>query len=64
MTAPTTATWPYRTALIRAALALLLAIVSMMFDNWAGMALMIAAILVGILAAVDLFRAWGNRAGR
>lgn len=64
MTAPTSAPWPYRPALIRAALALLLAIVSMMFDNWAGTALMIVAIVVGILAAVDLYRAWGRRAQR
>jgi hypothetical protein len=61
MTAPTPAPWPYRSALILAASALLLAIVSMMFDSWVGTALMIGAIAAGVLSALGLYQAWGRR---
>jgi len=44
--------------LIFAAIALLTAIVSMMFENWTGTALMVTSIVVDVLAMVSFYRAW------
>jgi Na+/H+ antiporter NhaD/arsenite permease-like protein len=50
--------WPFNRSLIFAALALLTAIVSMMFENWTGTVLMVGSIVLDVLAAVSFYRAW------
>ena len=50
--------WPFNHSLIFAAIALLTAIVSMMFENWTGTALMVASIVVDVLAMASFYRAW------
>jgi hypothetical protein len=55
---PLSTSWPFNFSLILAALALLTAIVSMMFENWTGTALMVGSIVVDILSMVSFYRAW------
>jgi len=53
--------WPFNRSLIFAAIALLTAIVSMMFENWTGTALMAVSIAVDVLAMASFYRAWTIR---
>lgn len=55
---PISTPWPFNLSLIFAAIALLTAIVSMMFENWTGTALMVTSIVVDVLAMVSFYRAW------
>jgi hypothetical protein len=55
---PISTPWPFNYSLILAATALLTAIVSMMFENWAGTALMVGSIVIDVLAMVSFYRAW------
>ena len=55
---PISSPWPFNFSVILAAIALLTANVSMMFENWAGTALMLASIAVDALAMVYFYRAW------
>jgi len=55
---PISRPWPFNFSLILAAIALLTAIVSMMFENSAGTALMVASIVADVLAMVYFYRAW------
>ena len=55
---PISSPWPFNLSLIFAAIALLIAIVSMMFTNWAGTTLMVASIIVDVMAMVSFYRAW------
>ena len=50
--------WPFNHALIFAAIALLTAIVSMMFENGTGTVLMVVSIVVDVLAMASFYRAW------
>ena len=52
--------WPFNFCLLLAATALLTAIVSMMFENWAGTVLMVGSIVVDVLAMVSFYRAWAG----
>lgn len=58
MNDPISTPWPFNFSLILAASALLTAIVSMMFENWGGTALMAASIALDVLATVSFYRAW------
>jgi hypothetical protein len=55
---PISTPWPFNFSLIWAAAALLTAIVSMMFENWTGTALMAGSIVMDVLAMVSFYRAW------
>ena len=57
---PISTPWPFNLSLIFAAIALLTAIVSMMFENWTGTALMVTSIVVDVLAMVSFYRAWAS----
>jgi hypothetical protein len=61
MTTPTDPTWAYRPALILTASALLLAMVSMMFATWVGIALGLGAAVLVALAAMRFREAWRRR---
>ena len=58
MNDPISTPWPFNFTLILAAAALLTAIVSMMFENWTGTALMVGSIVMDVLAAVNFYCAW------
>jgi hypothetical protein len=55
---PISSPWPFNFSLILAAIALLTAIVSMMFENWVGTTLMLASIAVDVMAMVNFYHAW------
>ena len=62
MTVSNSVPWPYRTALILTAIALLLAMISFMFAGFVGTALAIAAAAVAAFAGLRFWQAWRQRA--
>jgi glucose-6-phosphate-specific signal transduction histidine kinase len=58
MTLPTEAKWPYRPALLLAAIALLLAMASMLAAAWIATLLLVAAVVFALVAVVHFWQKW------
>ena len=58
MTVPTDAKWPYRPALLLAAIALLLAMGSMLTVAWISTLLLVAAAVFGLVAVMHFWQKW------
>jgi hypothetical protein len=58
MTVPSEAKWPYRPALLLAAIALLLAMASMLAAAWIATLLLIAAVVFALIAVMHFWQKW------
>jgi fatty acid desaturase len=58
MTIPTNAKWPYRPALLLAAIALLLAMGSMLAVAWIATLLLVAAAVFALVAVMHFWQKW------
>jgi hypothetical protein len=58
MTIPTNAKWPYRPALLLAAIALLLAMGSMLAVAWVATLLLVAAAVFALVAVMHFWQKW------
>jgi fatty acid desaturase len=58
MTLPTEAKWPYRPALLLAAIALLLAMASMLAVTWIATLLLVAAVVFALVAVMHFWQKW------
>jgi hypothetical protein len=58
MTVPPQAKWPYRPALLLAALALLLAMASMLAAAWIANLLMVGAVVFALVAVMHFWQKW------
>ncbi|HEX3236176.1 MAG TPA: hypothetical protein VHR41_18435 [Gemmatimonadales bacterium] len=58
MTLPTKARWPYRPALLLAAVALLLAMAAMLSALWLSSLLFVAAVAFALVAVLHFWRKW------
>jgi fatty acid desaturase len=67
MTVPPRAKWPYRPALLLAALALLLAMASMLAAAWIATLLLVGAVVFALVAVMHFWQKWrwqrANRGG-
>jgi glucose-6-phosphate-specific signal transduction histidine kinase len=58
MSVPSEAKWPYRPALLLAAIALLLAMASMLAAAWIATLLLIAAVVFALIAGMHFWQKW------
>ena len=58
MTIPTKAKWPYRPALLLAAIALILAMTSMLAVAWMATLLLVAAVVFALVAVMHFWQKW------
>ena len=58
MTVPTDAKWPYRPALLLAAIALLMAMGSMLTVAWIATLLLVAAAVFALVAVMHFWQKW------
>jgi hypothetical protein len=58
MTLPTQAKWPYRPALLLAAIALILAMASMLAVAWMATLLLVAAVVFALVAVMHFWQKW------
>jgi hypothetical protein len=58
MTVPTDAKWPYRPALLLAAIALLMAMGSMLTVAWIATLLLVAATVFALVAVMHFWQKW------
>jgi fatty acid desaturase len=58
MTGPREAKWPYRPALLLAAIALLLAMASMLAAAWVATLLLVAAVVFALVAVMHFWQKW------
>jgi glucose-6-phosphate-specific signal transduction histidine kinase len=58
MTVPIEAKWPYRPALLLAAIALLLAMGSMLAVAWIARLLLVAAVVFALVAVMHFWQKW------
>ena len=58
MTAPPQAKWPYRPALLLAAVALLLTMVSMLAAAWIATLLLVGAVAFALVAVTHFWQKW------
>jgi hypothetical protein len=58
MTVPPQAKWPYRPALLLAAVALLLTMVSMLAAAWIATLLLVAAVVFALVAVMHFWQKW------
>jgi glucose-6-phosphate-specific signal transduction histidine kinase len=58
MTAPPQAKWPYRPALLLAAIALLLTMASMLAAAWIATLLLVAAVVFALVAVMHFWQKW------
>jgi hypothetical protein len=58
MTIPSEAKWPYRPALLLAAIALLLAMASMLFVAWIAALLLVGAVVFALVAVTHFWQKW------
>jgi glucose-6-phosphate-specific signal transduction histidine kinase len=58
MTVPPQAKWPYRPALLLAAIALLLTMASMLAAAWIATLLLVAAAVFALVAVVHFWQKW------
>ena len=58
MTVPPRAKWPYRPALLLAALALLLAMASMLAAAWIATLLLVGAVVFALVAVMHFWQKW------
>jgi glucose-6-phosphate-specific signal transduction histidine kinase len=58
MTLPTKAKWPYRPALLLAAIALILAMASMLAVAWMATLLLVAAVVFALVAVMHFWQKW------
>ena len=61
MTSPTPRPWPFIPTLRLAALALIIAVASLMFEGWTGDVLMVVAMLLALWGVAGYVRAWRRR---
>jgi hypothetical protein len=64
MTVPSDPKWPYRPALLLAAVALLLAMGSLMSAGWIGTLLLAAAVVFALVAARHFWQIWRWQRGQ
>jgi glucose-6-phosphate-specific signal transduction histidine kinase len=58
MTLPTPGKWPYRPALLLAAIALILAMASMLAVAWMATLLLVAAVVFALVAVMHFWQKW------
>ncbi len=58
MIVPTEAKWPYRPALLLAAIALLLVMASLLAVDWVATLLLVAAVAFALVAVMHFWRKW------
>jgi glucose-6-phosphate-specific signal transduction histidine kinase len=58
MTIPMKAKWPYRPALLLAAIALILAMASMLAVAWMATLLLVAAVVFALVAVMHFWQKW------
>jgi glucose-6-phosphate-specific signal transduction histidine kinase len=58
MTVPPQAKWPYRPALLLAAVALLLTMASMLAAAWIATLLLVAAVVFALVAVMHFWQKW------
>jgi glucose-6-phosphate-specific signal transduction histidine kinase len=58
MTIPGDAKWPYRPALLLAAIALLLTMASMLTAAWIALLLLVAAVVFALVAVMHFWQKW------